>query len=198
MSVRGQAEEKEAQKTLALTKVLENADLALQQAAKAADNKPRRKLPSGAIPEKAQPRRRKKGGKASGKGAGPASPSAADGGSAGAGGEQASSFVLPALGGAAPAPEPEQPAAEEMYGEEEDLHGKLSPPKQKENSPDRSKLSKGERADLDSCHRKPGGAYYPRSHPFLKDSSPSGRGAFLGARSSKTAHPRHFIPGIFC
>ncbi len=163
---REEAVEKEAQKTLALTKVLENADLALQQAAVAAGGKPRRKLPSGALPGKVQPRRKK--GKS---GTGERQPTSPAGGAVE---KQQSSFVLPAVGGAAPAPEPEQQVSEAHEADQLERS-----PVNTDRSPEqrtKPKLSKGERAALASCHRKPGGAHYPRSHPFLKDTSPTDRG----------------------
>lgn len=163
--------EKEAQKTLALTKVLENADLALQQAAKAADGKPRRKLPSGALPAKAQPRR-KKGKPGTKQNIGSVAHDV---------GQEGSSFVLPAVNGAAPAPEPEHQvsAANEVDESDRSSANKSTDPEQRTKKS--SKLSKGERAALASCHRKPGGAYYPRTHPYLKDNSPSDRSAFPSA-----------------
>ena len=165
-----QAVEKEAQKTLALTKVLENADLALQQAAAAAGTKPRRKLPSGALPGKVQPRRKKDK-----SGAGQRQPTSPAGGAVE---KEESSFVLPALGGAAPAPEPEQQVSETSAADqlERSPHNKDRSPEQRP----KPKLSKGERAALASCHKKPGGAHYPRSHPFLKDTTPTDRGALPG------------------
>ena len=199
---REEASEKEAQKTLALTKVLENADLALQQAASAADGKPRRKLPSGALPGKAKPRRNREtqrerqrdtesGQSGAKQSQSPSSAATGRGKHTGASeleGNHESSFVLPAVAGAAPAPEPQQQLSEPNEAELD------RSPASKDRSPEqrpKPKLSKGERAALDSCHRKPGGAHYPRSHPYLKDTSPSDRGALTDRAFDDLAVPTY-------
>ena len=92
--------------------------------------------------------------------------------------------MLPALGGAGyisvdvEEPEPEQ----EQYGVHPDLlmaearspgGNPDSKKKERDRTNDSYERSEAGREAKNSCHLKPGGAYYPRSHPFLKETSPS-------------------------
>ena len=161
---REEEKERDLQKTLALSKVIESADLALQQAAKAAEGKPLRKLPSGATPERPVVRRKRRGQGGGARSSGAPSPVQ----------QLGSSFDAAAQGmtHADASPEPEEsaepltPRSEGPQGEDAGADGGPGGSGSKKTTP----LRELQREKKAQAKWKPGGEFGPRSHPFLKES----------------------------